>query len=83
MPSEAPAAGRPRQTTGMFRRVLGLHSTTTQPPNPAPVTRAPNTPGTPRTAPTISSSARVDTTKSSRLLAWLAVYHIGDATQAQ
>ena len=39
--SDAPLAGRPRQTTGMCRRVLGLHSATTQPPNPAPVTRAP------------------------------------------
>jgi hypothetical protein len=37
----APGAGRPRQTTGPVMRVLGLHRTTTQPPNPAPVTRAP------------------------------------------
>src|SRR5690606_20859296 len=68
----APPAGRPRHTTGPASRVLGLHSTITQPPKPAPVTRAPYTPGTPRTVPTSSSSTGVDTSKSSRMLAWLA-----------
>jgi hypothetical protein len=69
---EAPPAGRPRHRTGSLSRVLGWHSATTQPPKPAPVTRAPYTPGTPRSLTTSSSSAGVVTSKSSRRLAWLA-----------
>ena len=63
------AAGLPLLLT-----ILGLvasASATTHPPKPAPVSRAPWTPGRDESSVTRASRAGVDTSKSSRRLAWL------------
>ena len=51
--------------------VPGSHSATTQPPNPAPVSRAPHTPSMAHSRSTSASSTGVDTSKSSRSDRWL------------
>src|SRR5204862_3104633 len=65
-------AGPTGRTTQPSVSTPGRASATTQPPNPAPVRRAPYTPGTAHNRATNRSSVVVDTSKSARKEQWLA-----------
>ena len=62
---------RPGRATATGRGRRGAERATTQPPNPPPVMRAPNTPGVDERRSTRSSAAAVEDSKSRARLRWL------------